>query len=175
MGWLFGWMKLTLLGLITLLFASCNTPSKVKIQRVPYNPEEFAKYQKEGTATVTGQAFMKTEGGDVKYAAGNQVWLNPKTSMSDQWYNEAYLGQDHVYTNFEWVGDDKKYKDSIFYAQADGEGRFKFEKIPAGEYYLTTGIYWKVPSQYGLSKTGGVVTKKVTIKEGESHNFILTR
>jgi len=168
-------MKLALLSLITLLFASCNTPSKVKIQRVPYNPEEFAKYQKEGTATVTGQAFMKTQSGDVKYAAGNQVWLNPKTSMADQWYNEIYLGVDHLRTNLEWVGEDKKYLESVIYTQADGEGRFKFEKIPEGEYYLVTAITWKVPSQYGLTGTGGMIAKQVTIKEGESHNFILTR
>ena len=172
-------MKFALLSLITLLFASCNTPSKVKIQRVPYNPEEFAKYQKEGTATITGQAFMKTQSGDVKYAAGNEVWLNPKTSMSDQWYNEAYLGNDnHFNPEQELVGkgvDYKKYLEAFTYTQADGEGRFKFEKVPAGKYYLVSKVVWKVPSQYGLHRTGGYIAREVTIKEGESHNFILTR
>ena len=189
-------MKFALLSLITLLLASCGSPTVKtpiptptptpapappgvkKIQRVPYNPEEFARYLVRGTAEVTGQAFMKTQSGDVKYAAGNEVWLNPVTSMSNQWYKEIYLGTNHLYPKKELTVDDEtleKYGEAIIVTLGDGEGRFKFQNVPAGDYYMVTEVIWQVPGRYGLSKTGGWVCKKVRIRSGKSHNFILHR
>ncbi len=190
-------MKFPLLISITLLLASCSTstvntstptprvntstptPSIEKIQRVPYNPEEFARYLVKGTAEVTGQAFMKTQSGEVKYAAGNIIMLNPVTSMSNQWYKEFYVLPLHLHNNKEFINNDpegfKKYQEAVIETQANGEGRFKFQNVPAGNYYLTTSIIWQVPGRYGLTSTGGIVCRKVSIRSGESHNFILTR
>jgi len=168
-------MKFALLSLVTLLFVSCNSTAPIVIKRVPFNPDEYEKFKKEGTAIVSGQGFMKTAGGDVKYAAGNKVALSPVTSYSDQWYNEFYLKVNHKRPNMTFDKTDPRYLEAILNTTADGEGRFTFKNVPAGDYYLGTEVFWQAPSEYGLITQGGGITKKVTIKEGESHNFILTR
>jgi hypothetical protein len=126
-------MKLLLPLFLSLVCISCNTTSYV-VQRVPYVESEFAKYKLPGTATLTGQAFMKTMGGDVKYAAGNEVALNPVTSMSNQWYQESYLSGKGL------SEPDPKYLAAVITTTADGEGRFRFNNIPEGDYYLRSEV-----------------------------------
>jgi len=59
---------------------------------------------------------------------------------------------------------------------ADAEGRFIFENVPPGRYYLTTVITWEIPS-YGsyTQMTGGVVCKRIEVDNGERVDVILTR
>ncbi len=58
---------------------------------------------------------------------------------------------------------------------ADANGEFRFENLPAGKYHLQTTITWAVPGRYGLQSSGGVVSEKVTILEGQEHRVLLTR
>ena len=158
-------MRIILLLLLSLLCVSCVTTSPVVVQRVPYVESEYAKYKLPGTATITGQAFMKNMGGDVKYAAGNEVALNPVTSISTQWYKAFYLGGQTLSET------DSRYIAAIRFTTADGEGRFRFDNIPEGEYYITTNVTWYV----GNSKEGGWISKRVTIEDGQAYDIILHR
>ena len=104
-------------------------------------------------------------GGDVKYAAGNEVLLNPVTSISNQWYQENYLSGKDL------SEPDPRYLAALTKTTADGEGRFRFNNIPEGDYYLTSNVTWYV----GNSKQGGWISKRVTIEDGQSYEIILHR
>jgi hypothetical protein len=58
---------------------------------------------------------------------------------------------------------------------ADGEGRFEFDNLPAGEYYLTCSITWGVPSDLGVMPTGGIAYAKVTVRNGETVKAVVAR
>ncbi len=58
---------------------------------------------------------------------------------------------------------------------ADADGRFKFESVPAGEYFVTTTIIWEIPSRSGLQRQGGLVTKRISVEDGQEIEIIIHR
>ena len=58
---------------------------------------------------------------------------------------------------------------------ADAEGRFKFKKLPAGEYYIVCLITWEAPYGDILLPTGGSAYAQVKLGEGEHVNVVVTR
>lgn len=146
--------------------------------------EEFAgsvvKYMAEhpdvevasGTAKITGQAFLKTRGGDVRVGAGNRVALVPQGT----WVDTAF-------TLLESGGSLEKlppaardfYQRSIRYVQADAQGNFEFEEIPEGKFKLHTSITWEVPGLHGTTTTGGEVWVYVDAVPGKTTKVMLTR
>ena len=144
------------------------------IQRPPFPVSEYEKLNKTGTATITGQVFMTTRGGDVKYGAGETVRLNPKTSYSDFWYQtgKRYINGE----NITLAPTDSRQRDYSFMTQADGEGRFTFEDIPDGRYYIASRVFWEVPNEYGMGVQGSWLCRQVEVKNGKSiKNVIINK
>lgn len=68
---------------VVLLSTSCaGLRPAATVERIAFPQEEYSSLPEAGTAVVHGQAFLKTRGGDVKTAAGEEVILNPVTSYS---------------------------------------------------------------------------------------------
>ena len=161
----------TVLGMaLAALLAGCETPSQPT--KTAFDPAAYAPYQQAGTGKISGQAFLKTVGGDVKFGAGDEVTLSPATeffkelmAFNAQGINPSTL-TDAV--SKEVMSHSRK-------ATADGNGNFEFTGLPAGEYALEVVITWQVPSQIGLQGTGGLVSKLVTVGDGESVRVVLTR
>ena len=84
---------------------------------------EYQNLLQSGTATVKGQAFLKTRGGDVKVAAGNKVILNPVTSYSNEWYEKALIQGKNL------VEAEPRMWNYVMKTVADGSGRFMFEVL----------------------------------------------
>ncbi len=152
--------------------AGCVTQqAKPTVARIPFPESEYTQLKKEGTSTIRGQAFLKTRGGDVKVAAGEEIQLNPVTSYSNQWYEENYLKQNPISQG------DPRQQDYIRKKIADGSGRFEFKNIPAGEYYVTAKVTWEAPTGYqgALQTQGGFISKRVKVTDREDVEVILTR
>jgi hypothetical protein len=159
-------MKLVPLIVAILALAGCAVPQQPRLAK--YNAVEYAPYAGVGTAKITGQAFAKTVGGDVKFAAGNRVWLYPVTSMTIEWYQTAFEQGKPMQ-----AGDQRMMQHSKM-VLADGSGNFEFARLPAGNYYLVSQISWGVPTGYFVTQTGAAVHKKVHVNDGESIRVILT-
>lgn len=152
------------------IFSGCVAPQPRKaVRKATFIEEEYAKYRAPGTCTITGQAFLKTRGGDVKFGAGNEVHLNPVTSYSTEWYT-SFIQQGRLLED-----PDSRAMPFHKVVRADGNGRFKFTDLPPGDYYLACPIYWEIPSQYGLQQTGGWAHQKVSVSDGKSVDTVLTR
>lgn len=141
------------------------------VQRPAFPSAEYAALPTAGSATVTGQAFLKTRGGDVKTGAGNTIYLEPVTSYS----TFAYSYKDYRGQLTPAAPQLEQYKRS---AIADATGRFTFKNVPEGKYYLSGRVTWEVPnfSQYGsyMSTQGGDIWKTITVKNGEQLEVMLT-
>lgn len=148
-------------------------PPAVYQRQSSFQLDEYAPYRAKGTATLSGEAFLRTRGGDVRYAAGENVMLIPATA-----YSTEFLVFDLIQGKKEIVPVlDKRLYDEIRTAQADSKGRFSFTDIPDGAYILYTSIYWALPyaSSSYLSTAGGPVWKHVSVKEGEHKTIVLTK
>lgn len=148
----------------------CVAPAKPRPRVAQFSEAEYVGYEKSGTATVRGQGFMRTRGGDVKTAAGSSVYMNPKTSYSAEWFDAVLRGiplepADQRIVRYHRV------------TQADAEGRFEFSALPAGTYYVVTTVSWEAPVGYrgALVSQGGYVGAEVTVVDGETKSVVLTR
>jgi hypothetical protein len=129
---------------------------------------EYEPYLKTGTGSIEGQAFAKTLGGDVKFAAGNTIACTPVTSYSEEWFATAVLRERRM------VPGDPREEKYIRHTTADGFGNFLFENLPAGTYFITTNIVWYVPSKYGFQRTGGWAQTTVDLPESKRVRAIVT-
>jgi hypothetical protein len=154
---------------LVLLIAGCATTVTTPVQRnAVFIESEYEPYKGKGTASIAGQAFAKTRAGDVKYAAGNTIFLNPVTSYSTEFFN-ILVQQQQIPS----PPDPRIYhynRQTI----ADGNGNFEFKNLPPGEYYIHTIITWEVPSRYGLQTTGGAIGTRVKVGPGETIKAIVT-
>lgn len=156
-----------MIGLAATIMACAPIPQP---RLIPFNEAEYTPYAQPGTATITGEAFLKTRGGDVKKGAGNKVYLNPVTSYSTEWYQRGVLGGQLLEPA------DERARPFFRETLADSDGRFEFQNLPAGEYYLACPIVWEVPIGYGNTMpTGGWAHARIKVGPGERVRAILTR
>ena len=158
---------------LAALLVGCAVPfqnPQAPARRMPFPEAEYLALPKTGTATVRGQAFLTTKGGDVKVAAGKRVLLNPVTSYSLEWYERSYVPRRRIEEA------DPKLEAYIRTQIADGNGRFVFKNVPTGEYFIITTITWEVPTGYqgGVQVEGGMVAKRIKVNAGEEVEAIVT-
>lgn len=141
------------------------------IERPAFPLAEYEALPKEGTGVVTGQVFLRTVGGEVRYGAGSDVWLNPVTSYSTHWFENDYSKP-----GTRLMPPDTRQDAYIPETQADGHGNFRFENVPPGDYYLTSEVVWHVPlGRFSSTPQGGVISKRITVENDSETRVMLTR
>jgi hypothetical protein len=158
--------RVVLTSLLTLL--GCVEP-RILRPSIPFDSAAEIQALQPGKGTITGQAFKKTVGGDVKYAAGNTVTLYPVTP----YFREVLaLWPQRNPPSVEVVVDSSVFnfkKTTV----ADGEGRFSFTDLAPGEYYVETMITWGIPTGHGIETTGGNAFATATVMDGKNTPLIL--
>jgi hypothetical protein len=176
-----------------LLLTGCVAPSSAPAPHVwnsinEITEAEYAPFAAQGTAGVSGQAFLTQAGGAVVKGAGAIVNLDPATTIGNEWWT-TQIG---LWANIppDWsLTDAQKYQHakarmswtlmtppSAAFAKArrsttaDAEGRFKFTDVPAGKYYVSTTVSWMV----GYAYQGGLVGQAVEVTEGKTAEVMLT-
>lgn len=156
------------LALIALATACAPMPAQPELNpSVPLDSDGIrAALAAPGASTITGQAFTRTVGGEVRYGAGSTILLLPHTGYVEQCVSllrqnaNTSCGQSLFHAGRRTVG--------------DGEGRFRFDKVQPGKYYLETAITWGVPTQWGIQQTGGVFRQWVTVEnDGDTVEVLL--
>ena len=138
------------------------------LERIPFPAEEYEALTSTGTGAVSGQAFLRTRGGEVKTAAGSEVILNPVTTYSEQWWDEAFIGGSDL------TAPDPRYGEYWRAKTVDAQGSFRFDRVPAGEYFITTVVFWEAPTAYGLQPQGGRVAERISVTNDAVTEVMLT-
>jgi hypothetical protein len=156
--------------LLSVLLINCSTIKPVKtVERVNYNINEASNFIGQGNSSLTGKAFAVDIHGVEHLANGNRtVWLIPKTSMSDQWYNVIFLERNRL------TKPDPRTMELVKYTKPDNNGGFSFNSIKQGHYYLVTYVGWgvtvMVESDIPYKQFGEVFAVQIHIKKG-NNNF----
>lgn len=149
-----------------LLLSACAAKPEI-IQRIPFNPTEFADLPSSGTATVMGQAFVAGADGIQHYPQNEHARLNPVTSYSRQWYEVNYLAKKNI------ADADPRYLEYVYKVEFDGQGRFRFHNIPAGDYYISAPIFWMQEIKMAdgsilMKRQGMFICKELHVDEGKT-------
>lgn len=156
---------------LALALTSCVTVSPTPL--APWNPTsdkaeaEYGAFLKDGTAMLSGQAFLLQRGGGTVKAAGRTVTLDPATDVGNEWWGKAGRLWEHRMQAPPSPGFHKARRTAI----ADADGRFRFANLPAGKYFVRTDITWDVPF-HGIQ--GGLVGRQIEIREGQLTEVILS-
>lgn len=156
-------LKITLT-ICTLLLIGCARPMITST----FIESEYNYINKSGTATIAGQAFVKTLDGNVKKAAGNTVLLYPVTDYTTEIIDIA---------RFDRVQPGNLNTKLLQYTRqttADADGNFQFSNLPAGSFYISCPIYWQAQNGYSISTQGATVRQQATVKDGEFLKIVVS-
>jgi hypothetical protein len=153
------------------LFAAVACSAKAKHREALLNEAEYLPYRERGTGSISGQAYLKTAAGVMKTAHSDRVMLTPVTTFSTDYFDRVVLhGED--------ASAEKDSREVWWVTVADGEGRFRFDALPAGEYYVTCKIVAMVPARWFWGDphpSETVAWAKVKLAPGEHAEVVVTR
>lgn len=122
----------------------------------------------EGTGGITGQLFSMTRGGEVRYGAGQMVYLLPANAYTEDLLDEIRTLDGKMHT----AANDPVWP-HVQTCQADGNGNFEFTDLAPGAYLLWGSVTWQIPGRYGLETTGGMNSGSAIVKEGKPTRLML--
>jgi hypothetical protein len=129
-------LTIALVGAVLALAGACSSSKHTKDMTI--NEREYAPYRNPGTGVVVGQVTMTLKSGETLGGAACEVRLSPVTDETTRYMQDVVM-----------AGGTKPWKDrsdAVWWtAQADDEGRFRFEQVPSGSYYLTCPVAWRSP------------------------------
>ncbi|MGI9402804.1 MAG: carboxypeptidase regulatory-like domain-containing protein [Rhizobiaceae bacterium] len=167
-------MRIKLLVCILFLVCGCTTTNRNLDVETKFDPNDARFINETGTASISGQAFLNRQDGQVVYAAGNQINLIPATPYSRDHLEKVYEGKKFLNTyramaNNATKNADPRYKELIRQTKADNEGRFTFDKLAPGTYFVQAAVAWQV----GDVIRGGTFYETVTVTDGEQKELIM--
>jgi hypothetical protein len=146
---------------LVLALVGCATHVPPSAPRqVPFDSTEYTPYTRPGTGRIAGQILFRTVTDEVKPGGGKKVLLSPVTSYSTEWWQQEVVGGQRLQPP------DSRAMPFQRDATADREGRFRFEGLPPGEYYLAS---WS-----GTSSADQRVGGRILLREGEQLDLVLS-
>jgi hypothetical protein len=134
---------------------------------------DFIKH--EGATRIDGHAFFRSETGRVIFAAGENVWLIPRTPYTDQRFAQLYGNGKYARARWRPAAEaDPEYVKYTRSTKAESNGRFTFDHVAPGEYYVATSVTWRPAG--ALVPSGGAIYERVAVtgKEKEPIKLIVS-
>jgi hypothetical protein len=164
------------IGLGVVLALALSGCVERKPATVAFSVEEAAFIRKTGTTAITGHAFRTKPSGVIVNAAGQLVRLVPATAYARERFANFY-GTRKFVPHRDYPRDDNPdpaYGEYTRTTKAESNGRFVFDKVAPGDYFVTTQVIWG--DEDALSREGGSVYDSVTVtgKETQPLHLILS-
>lgn len=149
-----------LIVMVAGLAACQQTPAKIE---TPFDPKAAEFINKQGESRIDGHAFLTRFNGKVVNAAGQYVYLVPATPYAKERFAKLYGGKKFLAaTSGARMENDPLYAQYTRKTKAESSGRFTFDKVAPGEYFVATTVTWKDDIDSYFSR-GGAVFETVTV------------
>lgn len=152
------------------VITACTTPY---IMQSRFDMAQAQKALENGNNTISGEAFMRKNGGDVVTCAGYDVKLIPDTPYARERMNVEYgnffKGYKSYYRNITFSPDDPQYYMAMRQETCSSTGHFKFNNVKSGEYFIVAKVVWYVSETI----QGGSLMQRVIVEGGENKEVIL--
>ncbi len=134
-------------------------PPAAIARETSFDRVEYEPYRHPGTASIEGQAFLVMQSGEREYCDRGVVFMNPVTTYSTEWYERNVIARIELKVSTAPTGD------FHWITRSDERGHFRFDDLPAGEYYLGCRVL----------QDQGFAHGRVSVREGETAHVILRR
>jgi len=162
-----------------VLTAGCATPTPPAPpaqMTSPFNPADVAWSRAPGTATVEGRAAIAAGGGVSRTCAGSEAQLFPASAYATEMMRMVFGNDARGYVT---IASSPRYPASIApdfsrtvrRVGCDADGRFRFEAVPAGRWYIFANVIWG--SAGDASPQGGALMQRIDVAEGGRANVLL--
>ena len=146
-----------------LALAACQQTQPAARIEAAFDAKEASFVHRQGETRIEGHAFVKTPNGTARHAVGEPVRLIPATAYARARFEALYGGGKFIparqYRQAETT--DPAYLEAQRVTKADSNGRFSFDNVGAGTYYLSTQVVWRPD---GAAQTqGGAMWEMVTV------------
>ena len=139
-----------------------------------FDADEAAYIHQAGDNVIDGRVFVRLWSGEEVPCAGHTVQLVPQTALArermDRLYGEAGLRR-HVRNPVKLQKPDPRYWDYMREAPCDDQGRFRFEGVADGGYFVVGSVSWR--GLHGHWQAGSLM-QAVEVRSGEAVNLVLT-
>lgn len=140
-----------------------------------FSAEEAAFIRKPGTGVIVGHAFRTRSKGQVVNAAGEVVRLVPATAYARERFSRVF-GKTKFLPHWRYPNDqvDPGYAELTRTTKTTANGRFAFDKVAPGTYFVSTQVIWG--EEDAVFREGGTVYDEVTLtgRETEPVEVILS-
>ncbi len=157
-----------LLGFLGLSLAACQTVSQpVPHIQASFDPRQAAFINQHGDGTIKGIAFITDDHGRAHREGGETVRLIPASDYAKVRFNELYNGTKFVAVqNYpKGVTIDPRYGRYMRTTKTLPNGKFTFNNVPPGRYYVATQVLWKAHD--GGGDRGGAIYDTVRLNGHE--------
>ena len=140
-----------------------------------FDAKAAAFIHKEGKTTIEGHAFLRRPDNVPENAVGQTVRLVPVTPYSEARFAQFYGGKRFLSAwQMPKMEADPEYASYTRTTTSDSNGRFTFEHVAPGKYYIATQIMWRPKGT--LFQEGGALWDMVTVtgKETKPIKVVLT-
>ncbi len=176
-------VKIVAIACVLMLNACAPIPIQVNLPE--FNESHAKMLLKDGKNTIVGSAFLKQLDGHIQSCAGSVVELIPATDYAKSRINRLYeIDQRKFYipTNkrLKFISqkdtDEANYIDLRKRTVCDIDGKFEFENVHDGSFFVWTSVTWEyvVSSSGTMTTAGGPVMLPVTVKNGQTKKIVVT-
>lgn len=155
---------------IGLALAGCQSAAPIVAISSSFDPAAAAYIRKRGEGTIEGHAFWREKTGGTVNAAGEVVRLIPATAYARERFAKLYGERKFVPASaYPKAQDtDPQYADYIRTTKSESNGKFSFDHVAPGSYFISTQVTWEKAGAF--SPEGGALYETVTLtgKEDEA-------
>jgi hypothetical protein len=154
----------------SLFFAACgnNNPQPALTGTPPFDAKAAAYIHKQGTTLIQGEAFLIGDSGKPLYAAGELIRLVPATAYARARFKILYRSKTFIPAGqIPKVSPDPEYSKYTRTTVANGRGKFLFDNVAAGDYFVTAQKIIQPPGSF--IPRGGAMYAQVRINGSERY------
>lgn len=155
--------------LVACCLSGCASFGKPMVVTQVFDPKAAAFLNREGKASISGQAFVRQPDGKVWRALGTDVYLVPRTAYADERFAAIYGTGDTQRWGPRVPEADPRYEQAMRKTVATSGGSFRFDRVADGNYFVMAMIF--MPGEY--SGTEFPIIERVTVKDGRSVRIVM--
>lgn len=152
---------------VALVLSACST---IVNQSVPFSSADFSAFEAPGTAVISGHAFVRSDTGMKRGAAGIRVNLVPLTAYTEERAKIMESGKDPAPAD---PGLEKYTRTTV----GDWGGGYQFAGLPAGKYLIYCKIKWEQRFAGNRMRDGSgdlYALARVQVSNGEHKSVVAT-